>query len=106
MKIVIRQKLQQGESPEQVVQYFVDRYGEGVLLMPPPRSFNLLVWYVPPIALIPGLVVVWIFVRRSLARHRMQQQTLAVGTPIDDPTLEAYRVKVRRDLELAESEKE
>lgn len=44
MRQVIRDKLAEGESEEAIVQYFVDRYGEDVLLEPRREGFSLLLW--------------------------------------------------------------
>ena len=44
MRAVIREKVAQGESEEAIVQYFVDRYGEDVLLEPRREGFSLLLW--------------------------------------------------------------
>jgi len=55
MRDLIRRKLQQGESPEAIIAYFVDRYGEGVLSEPPRRGLGALLW-VAPLLLILGSV--------------------------------------------------
>src|SRR2546425_10585861 len=55
MRSVIRERLATGERPDQVVQYFVDKYGEWILLAPRRQGFNLLVWAMPGIALAAGL---------------------------------------------------
>src|SRR5437016_12841262 len=47
MRAIIRERLAAGESPAEVQRYFVDRYGEWILLAPPRRGFNLLVWLLP-----------------------------------------------------------
>lgn len=44
MREVIRDKVAQGESEEAIIQYFVDRYGEDVLLEPRREGFSLLLW--------------------------------------------------------------
>ena len=44
MRQVIREKLAQGESKDAIIQYFVDRYGEDVLLEPRREGFSLWLW--------------------------------------------------------------
>jgi cytochrome c-type biogenesis protein CcmH len=54
MKSVIRQRLQDGESPAEVKAYFVDRYGEWILLRPEAHGFNLVVYILPIVGLLLG----------------------------------------------------
>ena len=63
MRGVIRQKLEAGESREQIIQHFVDLYGISILAEPPARGFTLGVWVAPVVALLVGLVVVGIVLR-------------------------------------------
>lgn len=65
MKALVREQLAQGKSPEEVRQYFIDKYGEWVLLEPEPRGLNLLVYALPVLGVLAGALVVWNFVRRS-----------------------------------------
>ncbi len=60
MRRVIRDKLAQGESEEAIIQYFVDRYGEDVLLEPRREGFSLLLWLAASGALAFGGAVVGI----------------------------------------------
>ena len=53
-KGLVRQKLTEGESPDEIVQFFVDRYGDSILLNPPARGLNLLIWVLPAVALLAG----------------------------------------------------
>lgn len=53
MRGAIRDKLEEGLTPAQVEVYFLERYGEWVLMKPKPTGFNLLV-YVMPIAMLVG----------------------------------------------------
>lgn len=68
MRGVIRQKLEAGESREQIMQYFVDRYGENILIEPPKSGFTLSVWLLPMAGLLVGLVIVVFVVRASRRR--------------------------------------
>ena len=51
---LIRLKLSQGESEEQIKQYFVDNYGARVLNEPPRTGLNWLAYIVPPVAILAG----------------------------------------------------
>lgn len=100
MRGIIHQKLSQGETPDQVVAYFVSRYGDAVLLEPPRRGFSLAAWYLPFAALALGAVVFAGFLRQSLRRGRLVEQRLQ----FEDPSLERYRQQVRHDLEKLEDD--
>lgn len=64
MQSVIREKLAAGESPEEVEAYFVDKYGEWILLQPKASGMGLLVYVLPPLALLGGGVLVFGALRR------------------------------------------
>ena len=51
---LIRLKLSQGETPDQIKQYFVENYGARVLNEPPRTGLNWLAYIVPPIAILLG----------------------------------------------------
>lgn len=54
---LIRQLLAQGWSEEQIKQFFVERYGARVLAAPPAQGINWLVYIVPPLAFIAGVII-------------------------------------------------
>ena len=58
MRSVIRTKLEQGQSEEQIREYLVQRYGEEVLLEPVNRGFTSLIWWQPVLLVVLGLVIV------------------------------------------------
>ncbi len=89
MKDIIRERLAAGESPEQVRAYFVEKYGNWILLSPPRQGFSLLVWVVPFAGLGLGLVLVLLVVRRWSRRPAPGQ------TPPMDP---AMRARIRREM--------
>ena len=64
MRDLIRERLAAGDRPEQVMAYFVERYGELVLLAPPARGLNLLLWLAPFGAVAGGLALVVTLARR------------------------------------------
>jgi cytochrome c-type biogenesis protein CcmH len=64
MRDLVRDQLRAGRSEEEVKQYFVDRYGEWILLQPKVRGANLLLYLAPILALIGGLILIWSAVSR------------------------------------------
>jgi len=91
MRDVIRERLGRGETPDQVTTYFVDKYGDWVLLAPRPRGFNLLVWLLPFAGLVLGIGLVLRAARRW-ARCPAEPPSPAVLAPED-------RERVRLELE-------
>jgi cytochrome c-type biogenesis protein CcmH len=59
MRNVIRSKLEAGEGESQIISYFVERYGDGVLIEPPRHGFTLAVWLAPIGALAAGAFLLW-----------------------------------------------
>ena len=51
MREIVKQKVKEGLTDDEIKQYFVDRYGVRVLLEPPVRSNTLVLWIVPPISI-------------------------------------------------------
>lgn len=82
MRQVIRDKLAQGESEEAIIQYFVDRYGEDVLLEPRREGFSLLLWLSALGALLFGAAVVGIVLWNW--SHSRPSAT-AAAAPADSP---------------------
>ena len=89
MRGIIRERLAAGESPAEVRAYFVEKYGEWILLAPPKSGFNLLVWVVPFAGLGLGLVLVAVVLRRW-------SRNIPSGAPAGvDPAL---RERIRREM--------
>jgi len=63
MRGVIRQKLEAGETSDQIKAYFVARYGPEILLTPQTSGFTLGVWIMPIVALLVGLGIVFAVLR-------------------------------------------
>ncbi len=90
MRGIIRERLQGGDTAEQVMAYFVDKYGEWILLSPRPRGFNLLVWTLPFAGIGGGLLVILMLTRRWSRRTRER--------PVAEPVDPATRERIRREM--------
>jgi cytochrome c-type biogenesis protein CcmH len=67
MRAVIRDQVKAGKTPEQVRGYFIEKYGEWILLEPKPKGLNLVVYALPVLAVLGGLMVVLGAVRKWTA---------------------------------------
>ena len=85
MREVIRERLGQGETEEQIIHYFEERYGPWVRLSPG----GWLVWVLPFAGLFVGLGVVLLITLRWTRRAQESQESLS---PAD-------RERVRLELE-------
>ncbi len=70
MRGIIRERLQQGQTREQIIAYFIAQFGEGVLAAPPRRGGGLVLWLAPLAALVTGLVILSRYLRRSQPQKR------------------------------------
>jgi cytochrome c-type biogenesis protein CcmH len=59
LKQQVREKLVQGWSDEQVIDYMVERYGDFVLYRPPVKWQTWALWFGPFLILLAGLWVLW-----------------------------------------------
>ena len=57
----ISELMKQGKSDEEIMAYFVERYGEGILRAPPVSGFNMVLWVLPGTAIVTGLL--WVLYR-------------------------------------------
>lgn len=61
---LIRLKISEGSTEAEIKQYFVDNYGARVLSEPPREGFSLLVYFVPPLIILIGAVILFRALRR------------------------------------------
>lgn len=59
----IRQKLTEGWSEEEIIQYFVDRHGMQILVEPPAEGFTLFIYIIPPLILFMAVLILMRAVR-------------------------------------------
>jgi cytochrome c-type biogenesis protein CcmH len=64
LRVLVRERLSKGDSDSQVLNFLVARYGEFVLLKPRFELHNLLLWGLPPVALLAGMIALFVTARR------------------------------------------
>ena len=63
LRIVLRERLVEGDTDQQAVDFMVARYGEYVLLRPDARGVNLILWLAAPVLLLIALGVGFMTIR-------------------------------------------
>jgi cytochrome c-type biogenesis protein CcmH len=89
LRLLVRERLTQGDTDQQVLDFLVSRYGNFVLLRPPLEWHTILLWGLPPAVLIAGLIGLMIKVRRqkptaSGAEALSQDEERRLSTLVDD----------------------
>ena len=93
----IGQMLSEGQSEQQIKDYFMSRYGARVLAQPPAAGTSLLLYILPIVGLIVVAVFVVLLLRRLRARgtHADSPQPAAAAST---PTGDEYADRVEKDL--------
>ena len=64
LRLLVRERLKQGDSDQEVVDFIVARYGEFVLLKPKFSPHTLLLWLATPAVFAAALLLIWLAYRR------------------------------------------
>ena len=96
MRRVVREMLTEGASRDQILQFFVDRYGTEVLAAPPKSGLNLVVWVVPVVGGLAALGAA-LLVIRSMTRPGSEEPAEDV---FFEDGLDPYLDVIDRDLAL------
>ena len=68
LRILIRNKIKEGNSNEEIYKFLTDRYGDFILLKPPIKLSTLALWFLPFVFFIVGVFVVFWHNKKS-KRH-------------------------------------
>jgi cytochrome c-type biogenesis protein CcmH len=100
MRGVIRQQLQQGQSEQQVIQYFVSRYGSTILWSPPKQGFTMFAWIIPIAMLLIGAIVLVLVLRGWLAGGRIRHRSEDNGEDeqVDQADLQQFQARLEQEL--------
>lgn len=71
----IKDQLASGWSEQQIIDYFVAQYGERVLAEPERKGFSSLVWVLPVLATLLGMVIVWRVLKNWRSDYSVQSLT-------------------------------
>ena len=73
MRFIVTKLVDEGKSDEEIKEYFVQRYGEVVLMEPSTNGLGLIAWTVPWIAFIFTIVMVIFFIRKMSSSNNSRE---------------------------------
>jgi cytochrome c-type biogenesis protein CcmH len=65
LRILIRNKIKQGDKDKEIYKFLSDRYGDFILLNPPFKLGTLVLWFLPFILFMVGVVIVFLHNKKS-----------------------------------------
>jgi cytochrome c-type biogenesis protein CcmH len=90
-------RIQNGETKEQIIGYFVNKHGERILSAPTKRGFNLVAW-ITPFAVI---IIVGFFIKRIIhewATKGITEEAKGSDFKTQD-SLDKYKKILEKELE-------
>lgn len=76
LRLLVRDRLDEGDTDEEVVSFIVARYGEFVLLKPTINGSNWLLWAAGPLMLLLALIVGYSYLRGREKAAPAQEEKL------------------------------
>lgn len=94
-RALIRLKLSEGWSDQQIKDYFAAQYGDRVLNEPPRRGLNWLVYILPVVFFIGGALFLYYILTRKKARAAVAQPAGQLSLD-DDPYLKELEEELKK----------
>lgn len=103
MRQQVREMLAAGASRQEILDWFADRYGTGVLAAPPKTGVNLLAWTLPIVGVLAALAAGGLAIRAMTGRRR-PAATARGAEAVPEGELAQYLAVVDRSLSLPDRE--
>jgi cytochrome c-type biogenesis protein CcmH len=91
---LIREKLVEGWSEDEIKTYFVAQYGDRVLASPPARGLNWLIYVIPPLVIVGGIYILY----RALLAWRQAPPTPVEGAQPGEQLDDDYVARIEDEL--------
>lgn len=94
---LIRQMLAEGQNEAQIQQYFVSRFGPQVLAAPPAQGINWLVYIIPPVIILAGVLLLYSAFRSwRRAAPAVRMSAPRAPNPLDDEYVQRLEEELRK----------
>lgn len=97
MRVLIEEMIDEGQDKDQIINYFVNQYGEKVLAAPSKKGFNLTAWVAPFIVIGLGAGIIWLAIAKWAVRGKIEEpkrKNTGQGQPE-----KKYTDKLKKELE-------
>ncbi len=61
LRVFVRKKLQEGLTDEEIKSYLVSKYGDFIILRPPFKDYNIILYLIGPLLFIIGVSTLFLF---------------------------------------------
>ena len=90
MRAIVMEKIENGWTESQIMEFLLERYPRSVLLEPPLERANLLVWLLPPVILTISVLLLYTALRTMRQPNVDKQSNSLDGIQISDEERDAY----------------
>ena len=64
IKLVVEDLIKDGKTEDEIYSFMADKYGEWIVFKPQVNKQNLVLWFLPYLALILGGIIIFLILRR------------------------------------------
>ena len=65
LRILIREKIKEGKNNDEIYEFLTDRYGDFILLKPPLKLSTIVLWFLPFILFVIGILIIFNHSKKS-----------------------------------------
>ncbi|MBI3813875.1 MAG: cytochrome c-type biogenesis protein CcmH [Nitrospinae bacterium] len=90
----LSERVQKGETKEQIIKYFIDKHGEKILSSPTKKGFNLMAWITPFAAIIIAGFLIKKVINKWTVRQKSEDRSQKTEVVEDK-----YKKMLKKELE-------
>jgi cytochrome c-type biogenesis protein CcmH len=65
IKLVVKDLIKDGKTEDEIYSFMADKYGEWIVFKPQINKQNLILWFLPYLALILGGIIIFLIIKRK-----------------------------------------